>query len=82
MKTMIGTTAPKLEATVYVDPDFVLRILPHVDEMAVNDKRSLVFQGNGITHVISSISRVVNNPPEEQAKKPQAMNIEDDDIPF
>jgi hypothetical protein len=82
LKTKIGTAAPAdFAAKVFINPEHVLRILPHVDEIAVNHERSLVFRGDGLTHLISSISRV-QAPPEQQPDKIPKPNIEEDDIPF
>lgn len=54
MKTTISVADPKASGTVLLPPASVARILPHTDQMGIQDGRSLVFAGGGLTHIISS----------------------------
>lgn len=88
MRTAVSVADKAVDAKVYVNPEVVLRILGHVDQIAVNDNQSLVFHGGGLDHVISSMARVRKEEapaPAVKAGRPTMKprpNIEEDDIPF
>lgn len=72
------------DAAVCVIPEFLLRILPHAQRMAVHNERSLVFSGSNLLHIVGNRTGWTLAEATATAPPPGsgAAAIEDDDIPF